>query len=210
VALKLKEYRSSFDRGPALADYLPYDSQDDGVFILKDGSLGMMWSLATITEEGLSEEERDRVRVAIEGVVMRIPAELACQIILVSSSRIEPVLQNFLSIGNLADSMTKLFLDSRMEVIREAAKNGFPGSGGEFRPRILSIYFTIRYFLACQKPGLADSLLSVLVRPGLLKNSYETSYKRGRERFGRLARFVEAILTGAGFGPKPVSPQELI
>ena len=97
-----------------------------------------------------------------------------------------------------------------MEVIREAAKNGFPGTGGEFRPRILSIYFTIRYFLALQKPGLADSVLSVLVRPGLLKNSYETSYKRGRERFGRLARFVEAILGGAGFGPKRVSPQELI
>ena len=56
MALKLKEYRSSFDRGPALADFLPYDNYDDGVFILKDGSLGMMWSLATITEEGLSEE----------------------------------------------------------------------------------------------------------------------------------------------------------
>jgi conjugal transfer ATP-binding protein TraC len=210
VALKLKEYRSSFDRGPALADYLPYDSHDEGAFILKDGSLGMMWSLATITEEGLSEEERDRVRVAIEGVVMRIPAELACQIILVSSSRIEPVLQNFLSIGNLADPMTRLFLESRMEVIRDAAKNGFPGSGGEFRPRILSIYFTIRYFLGWRKPGLADSLRSVLIRPGLLKHSYETSYKRGREKFGRLARFAEGILGGAGFGPKPVSPQELV
>jgi hypothetical protein len=179
VALKLREYRSGFDRGPALADYLPYDSHDDGVFILKDGSLGMMWSLATIAEEGLSDEERDRVRVAIEGVVMRIPAELACQIILVSSSRIESVLQNFLSIGNLSDSMTKLFLDSRMEVIREAANNGFPGTGGEFRPRMLSIYFTIRYFLGWQKPGLADSVLSVLVRPGLLKSSYEGVYKRG-------------------------------
>src|SRR5437899_13110348 len=109
---------------------------------------------------------------------MRIPAELACQIILVSSSRIELVLQNFLSIGDLAHAMTKLFLNSRMEVIREAAKNGFPGSGGEFRPRILSIYFTIRYFLAWQKPGITDSVLSVLVRPGLLKSSYETSYKR--------------------------------
>jgi len=62
--------------------------------------------------------------------------------ILISSSRIELVLQNFLSIGNLADPMTKLFLDSRTEIIREAAKNGFPGSGGEFKPRILSIYFT--------------------------------------------------------------------
>ena len=49
MALKLKEYRSGFDRGPALADFLPYDSHDDGVFILRDGSLGMMWSLATIT-----------------------------------------------------------------------------------------------------------------------------------------------------------------
>ena len=74
MALKLKEYRAGFDRGPALADFLPYDSHDDGVFILKDGSLGMMWSLATITEEGLSQEERNRVRIAIEGVVMRIPS----------------------------------------------------------------------------------------------------------------------------------------
>ena len=32
MALKLKEYRSGFDRGPALADFLPYDSFDDGVF----------------------------------------------------------------------------------------------------------------------------------------------------------------------------------
>ena len=71
-----------------MADFLPYDSHDDGVFILKDGSLGMMWALATITEEGLSEEERNRVRIAIEGVVMRMPTELACQMILVSSSRI--------------------------------------------------------------------------------------------------------------------------
>ena len=73
MALRLKEYRSGFERGPALADFLPYDSYDDRVLILKDGSLGMMWSLATITEEGLSEEERNRVRIAIEGVVMRIP-----------------------------------------------------------------------------------------------------------------------------------------
>ena len=78
--------------------------------------------------------------------------------------------------------MTRLFLESRMEVIRDAAKNGFPGSDGEFRPRILSIYFTIRYFLGWRKPGFADSLRSVLIRPGLLKNSYENSYNRGRER----------------------------
>ena len=99
VALKLKEYCSGVDRGPDLADFLPYDSFDDGVFVLKDGSLGVMWSLATIADEGLSEEERNQVRIAIEGVVMRIPTELACQIILVSSSRIEPVLQSFLSVG---------------------------------------------------------------------------------------------------------------
>ncbi len=210
MGLRLKDYRSGFDRGPALADFLPYDSYDGGIFMLKDGSMGMMWSLATITEEGLSEEERDRVRVAIEGVVMRIPTELACQVILISSSRIEPVLQNFLAIGDVSDPMTKLFLDSRTEVIRDAALHGFPGTGGEFRPRILSIYFTVRYFLGWQKPGLADSLLSVLLRPDLLKNSYGAFYKRGKERFGRLARFVEGVLSGAGFGPRPVSPQELI
>jgi conjugal transfer ATP-binding protein TraC len=43
-----------------------------------------------------------------------------------------------------------------------------------------------------------------------LKNSYGAIYKRGKERFGRLARFVEGILGGAGFGPKPVSPEGLI
>ncbi len=210
MALTLREYRSAFDRGPSLADFLPYDSYDDGVYILKDGSMGAMWSLATIPDEGLSEGEKDRVRVSIEGVVMRIPRELACQFILVCSSRIEPVLQRFRSLGTLSDPITKLFLDSRIEIIQEAAKHGFPGTDGEFRPRILSVYFTIRRFLNWQKPGIIDSIHSVLLHPSLLKNSYEGSYKREKERFARLARFVEGMISGAGFAPRPVPPQELM
>ena len=86
MALKLKEYRSGFDRGPALADFLPYDSHDDGVFILKDGSLGMMWSLATITEEGLSEEERNRVFL-LRNFLGDMPEVEAIQFLLKQMSR---------------------------------------------------------------------------------------------------------------------------
>ena len=210
MAITLKEYRSAFDRGPSMADFLPYDAYDEGVYILKDGSMGAMWSLATIPDEGLSEGEKDRVRVSIEGVIMRIPRELACQFILVCSCRIEPVLQAYLNIGKLEDPMTKLFLDSRLEVIREATKSGFPGTDGEFRPRLLSIYFTIRRFLNWQKPGIIDSIRSVLLHPNLIKSSYENSYRRERERFARLARSVEGMMNQAGFSPRPVSPQELI
>ncbi len=210
MAITLKEYRSAFDRGPSMADFLPYDAYDEGVYILKDGSMGAMWSLATIPDEGLSEGEKDRVRVSIEGVIMRIPRELACQFILVCSCRIEPVLQAYLTIGKLEDPMTKLFLDSRLEVIREATKSGFPGTDGEFRPRLISIYFTIRRFLNWQKPGIIDSIRSVLLHPNLIKSSYENGYRRERERFARLARSVEGMMNQAGFSPRPVSPQELI
>ena len=169
----------------------------------------MMWSLATITEEGLSEEERDRVKVAIEGVVMRIPAELACQIILISSSQIEPVLQNFLSIGNLADSMTKLFLDSRMEVIREAAKNGFPGSGGDpakdtldllhhsLLSRLAEAWACRLCFVGPGSTGSFEEFLRDLLQEGKREIRPARPFRRGHT-------------CGAGFGPKPVSPQELI
>ena len=210
MAITLKEYRSAFDRGPSVADFLPYDAFDEGVYILKDGSMGAMWSLATIPDEGLSEEEKDRVRVSIEGVVMRIPRELACQFILVCSSGIEPFLQAYLSIGKLEGPMTKLFLESRLEVIREATKSGFPGTDGEFRPHMLSVYFTIRRFFNWGKPGMIDAIRSVLLRPDLVKSSYESSYKRERERFARLARSVEGTINQAGFSPRSVSPQELI
>ncbi len=210
MAITIKEYRSAFDRGPSLADFLPYDAYDEGVYILKDGSMGAMWSLATIPDEGLSEGEKDRVRVSIEGVVMRIPRELACQFILVCSSRIEPVLQAYLTIGKLEDPMTKLFLESRLEVIREATKSGFPGTDGEFRPRMLSVYFTIRRFLNWQRPGIIDSIRSVLLHPKLLGSSYENSYRRERERFVRLARSAEGMMNQAGFSPRSVLPQELI
>lgn len=210
MAITLKEYRLAFDRGPAVADFLPYDAYDDGVYVLKNGSLGAMWSLATIPDEGLSDKEKDQVRVSIEGVVMRVPMELACQFIVVCSSRIEPVVERFLSIGELSDPVTKLFVDSRLDIIREATKRGFPGTDGEFRPRVLSVYFTIVRPIEWKRPGIIDSVHSLLLRPGLLKSSYQASYGRERERFVRLARSVEGMMNQAGFSPRPVGPQELI
>ena len=125
MALKLKEYRSSFDRGPP-SDYLPYDSHDDGLFILKDGSLGMMWSRSFVAEEGFIgeketrwSESRNRRRRDADSTELVYP-DSSCFFV----ADAEPVFQNFLFIGNLADAMTKLFLDSCVS-IREA-RQGTP------------------------------------------------------------------------------------
>jgi hypothetical protein len=205
VALKLKEYRSSFDRGPALADYLPYDSHDDGAFILKDGSLGMMWSLATITEEGLSEEERDRVRVAIEGVVMRIPAELACQIILCLRHGLNPCCK--LSFHRQpCRCHDKLFLIAGWSHPRGAPRTVFPERRGVPAEDTLDLLHH-SLLLGWQKPGLADFLVGP-GSTGLLKIPTRPPTK-GEEKVRTARRFVEAYLAEPA-GPKPVSPQELI
>lgn len=210
MALTLEEYRSRFTRGPMLSDYLPYDSYDRGVYALKDGSFGAMWSIMALPDEALKEDDKQRIATTVEGIVKRIPHDLACQILVVCSERIDPVLSAFAAWGNPPDEMAKLLVENRVEFLREAAKKGFPGTDGSFKPRVISVYLTARRFVGGTKPGYLSSLKALFARPSGTKEEFYRLYERTRERFWKLARSLEGMLIEAGLSPKPVEPQELI
>jgi type-IV secretion system protein TraC len=68
-----------------LADLLPWRWVEDGaVHVLADGSLGLAWSLPLLDAELLTPERREPLARALDGLLARLPAGVAFQVILVS------------------------------------------------------------------------------------------------------------------------------
>ena len=70
---------------PSLTELLPWRWVDPGaVHVLADGSLGLAWSLPLLDAELLTPEQREPMARALDGLLARLPAGIAFQVILVT------------------------------------------------------------------------------------------------------------------------------
>jgi type-IV secretion system protein TraC len=70
---------------PPLGDLLPWRwVEADAVHILADGSLGLAWRLPLLDAELLTPEQREPMARAFDGLLARLPAGVAFQVVLVS------------------------------------------------------------------------------------------------------------------------------
>src|SRR5439155_15174153 len=70
---------------PALGDLLPWRwVEADAIHVLADGSLGLAWRLPLLDAELLTPEQREPMARAFDGLLARLPAGVAFQVVLVS------------------------------------------------------------------------------------------------------------------------------
>ena len=70
---------------PSLTELLPWRWVDPGaVHVLADGSLGLAWTLPLLDAELLTAEQREPMARALDGLLARLPAGIAFQVILVT------------------------------------------------------------------------------------------------------------------------------
>ena len=76
---------------PPLGDLLPWRwVEADAVHVLADGSLGLAWRLPLLDAELLTAEQREPMARAFDGLLARLPAGVAFQVVLVSRAGTEP------------------------------------------------------------------------------------------------------------------------
>jgi TraC protein len=70
---------------PPLGDLLPWRwVEADAIHVLADGSLGLAWRLPLLDAELLTPEQREPLARAFDGLLARLPAGVAFQVLLVS------------------------------------------------------------------------------------------------------------------------------
>src|SRR2546427_210312 len=64
-------------------------------------SIGMVWELEPVCLEGAAEERWETVAAAIDGLLLRLPEESACQFFLIGDPSVEPELATFQAQGQV-------------------------------------------------------------------------------------------------------------
>ena len=88
--IKTQTFASFFEEGRSFTELFPYFNHENGVFTLKDGSIGQIWEISLFESETKLDAHLEQMASTIEGLLIRLPEELvSCQFILVSDEDIE-------------------------------------------------------------------------------------------------------------------------
>jgi type-IV secretion system protein TraC len=127
---------------PALGDLLPWRwVEADGVHVLADGSLGLAWRLPLLDAELLTAEQREPMARAFDGLLTRLPAGTAFQVVLSSQPGRSPRLAEWAAAPAdrtpLLDAMTR----ARVAALSASTPTMAP-------VRELAVILTLRYWPA--------------------------------------------------------------
>src|SRR5438105_2333940 len=98
---------------PSLAAYLAYDSYDPEarLFVHRDGSLGLAWSLAMIDSETASGSEMETLSSRFSELFKHLPAGAAAQVILMADRDLKEAIGRWKSAPSSEPALEELFED---------------------------------------------------------------------------------------------------
>ena len=101
--VQVEAYHRFHTDGEPFPDYLPYHAVEDGVVLLCDrqgqtSSIGMIWEVEPARLEGAPEDNWDIVAAAVNGMLLRLPEDAACQLLLMSDTHVADDLSGFLGL----------------------------------------------------------------------------------------------------------------
>lgn len=180
-----------------LPELLPFHSFDPAgsVFIQRDGSLGLAWSLAPLECETLSETARGQLARRIESLLALFPEGSAAQFILFSDREVdlEPWLGATTEPGLLRDLAESRVRATRSFEIRH--------EGAVLAARTLRLVMTLRTFPRWQSPGVGDGLRFTFRGARTIEQKFLDAYAAEKTSILERADAIENLLqqSGAGF-----------
>jgi conjugal transfer ATP-binding protein TraC len=130
-------------------DYLPYVACVEDAVLLSDRfgqapSIGRMWELEPVCLEGAAEERWDSVATAIDGLLLRLPEDSACQFFLIGDPHIDPELTAFQAQGQV-NGLVRAACEERVQLYHASVHTPlFEHKGVPFRCRRVRAYCTVR------------------------------------------------------------------
>jgi hypothetical protein len=139
---------------------------EDDVFLLQDGSLGLMWEIDGINIDGLSEEDVKKVSSTFSNFLKNLPEETPMQLITVCWRGLEDEELAIFSKGDLKNTYIEEYMSRKIDWHETGKKNSFAQEGNvQFYPKTIKTYFIVK-----QKPLIKGKLYD--------SESYQKTLKR--------------------------------
>jgi hypothetical protein len=127
---------------PPLGDLLPWRwVEADGVHVLADGSLGLAWRLPLVDAELLTAEQREPTARAFDGLLARLPAGTAFQVVLSSQPGRSPRLAEWAAAPADRTPLLVAMTHARVATLSASTPTTAP-------VRDLTLILTLRYWPA--------------------------------------------------------------
>ncbi|MEM4134423.1 MAG: TraC family protein [Candidatus Micrarchaeia archaeon] len=94
--VRQSDFLKLYEEGERLVEYLPYLYEEDNIFLLCDGSLGVIWELSFRQAEFEGEQTLEKISSEFETLLKRLPEGLCYQTILLSSPNVETEFKKYL------------------------------------------------------------------------------------------------------------------
>jgi conjugal transfer ATP-binding protein TraC len=177
-----------------IPDLLPYHSVDpDGhVFVQRDGSLGLAWTLSPLECETLSETAQGQLARRIESLLALFPEGSAAQFLLTSDRRIDldPWLTATSENGLLRDLAESRVQATRTFEIRH--------EGAILAARRLHFVMTLRTFPRWHSPTVGDGLRFTFRGTRTIEQKFLDAYAAEKRSLLERAEAIENLLNQAG------------
>jgi len=191
--IRTKTLAEFFSEGNSFLELLPYYSHENGVFALKDASLGQIWEISLIQSETKSESYLEQLSQMIEGILVRLPEELiSCQFILSCDEDISERLERYLgACTGVETEIASACSRSKVEHLKNGKDGFFEQHTGKFRTKSIRCFFVMRYFPPWKDTGMKDKLQFYFAGKNILKEKLSENFFLNCQNISRFSEVVE-------------------
>jgi hypothetical protein len=177
-----------------IPELLPYHSFDpDGnVFVQRDGSLGLAWTLSPLECETLSETARGQLARRIESLLGLFPEGSVAQFIACSRRAVD--LDRWLA----ATTEAGLLKDLSESRVRATRTFELAHEGSVIAARTIRVLMTLRLFPRWHSPSLGDGLRYTFRGARTIEQKFRDAYEGEKRILRERAEAVENLLTQTG------------
>lgn len=209
--MKTKQMESFFEEGRSFTELLPYFSHENGLYVLKDGSLGQVWEISLLEAETKSASHLDELSQLIEGIIIRLPEELvSCQFILSCDDDFDERLREYLDFSDVCDNeIINACSRSRIDHLNRGKRGFFDTHTGPYSSKRIRCFFTMRYVPSWLHINAKDRLQSYFLGKNRMKEKIAESFLVNCQSVSRFSEVAEGVFKACEIKYKRVGEEAL-
>lgn len=193
--MKTKTLESFFEEGRSFTDLLPYFSYENGLFVLKDGSLGQIWEVSLIESETKSPAHLEQISQMIEGISLRLAEGLvSCQFILICDEDFEQRFKSYTDFSASSDQkIVKQAGKAKLEHLKMGKAGFFEQHTGTYSSKRIRCFFSLRYFPSWLHTSFTDQLQFYFAGKNRIKERLSESFLVNCQSITRFSDVVKGV-----------------
>jgi conjugal transfer ATP-binding protein TraC len=193
--MKTATLESFLNEGKPFTELLAYFGYENGLFVLKDGSLGQVWEVSLIESETKSNTHLEQLAQMIEGVVIRLPEDsVSCQFILICDDDLSDRLQSYADFSKGFDNgIVREASKAKIEHLKQGINGFFEQHTGPFSSKRIRCFFSLRYFPSWGETNFSKKLQSYFSGRNRIKENLSDNFSANCQGMNRFADVVEGV-----------------